>query len=182
MHELVAPDRAVLGEFNTFLHTQADQVNRVLLTVQDDTFFHLLADPRDGSDTIFPHIFHSAGTVGTGLMVRVLSVPRLFERLAGHNFGGQTCTLRLTLTDSFFPSNADSTVIRFAAGQATLLGSARVDAEVRLDVAEFSSLVYGAIGFRQLYDYGLAEVSDPAYVDVVDAIFRAPRPMCLTRF
>jgi predicted acetyltransferase len=182
VRELVAPDRAVLGEFCTFLHTQADQVNRVLLTVQDDTFVHLLADPRDDEGAIFPPLFHSTGTAGVGMMVRVLSVPRLIERLAGHDFGGQTCILRVTLTDSFFPANAGSTVIRFEQGRATLPGSAHVDAEVGLDVAEFSSLVYGAIGFRQLYDYGLAEISDPAWVGAVDSIFRAPRPMCLTIF
>lgn len=54
---------------------------------------------------------------------------------------------------------------------------------VALDVAEFSSLLMGAVGFRSLYDFGLATISDPAYVATVDRIFAADRkPICTTAF
>jgi len=51
-----------------------------------------------------------------------------------------------------------------------------------LDVAEFSSLLMGAVDFQHLYAYNLAEISDPAAVPVVNRLFAAPKPICLTDF
>lgn len=183
VREIVAPDREVLGEFFAYLHTQADQVGRIAFYTQDDGFYHLLSDPRDGTDALLPPVYHQTNVSGIGLMYRVTSVPQVFKALAGHDFGGQSLTLRITLTDSFYPSNAASHVIRFEGGRASLQPTANADAEIRLNVAEFSSLLVGAIDFRQLYDYGLVDLSDPAHVAALDALFRTPRkPICYTSF
>ncbi len=57
------------------------------------------------------------------------------------------------------------------------------DVAVALDVAEFSSLLMGAVGFRSLYDFGLATISDPAHIATVDRIFAADqKPICTTAF
>ena len=40
-----------------------------------------------------------------------------------------------------------------------------------------------SVRLRSLYDYGLATVSDPARVDLLDTLFAADRPpRCTTRF
>ena len=57
------------------------------------------------------------------------------------------------------------------------------DVAVQMDVAEFSSLLMGAVNFRSLYKYGLADLSDPGYVGVLDRIFAVEdKPMCTTSF
>ena len=48
---------------------------------------------------------------------------------------------------------------------------------------EFSSMLAGAVPFRKLYSYGLAELSDPADVDAVDRLFAVrDKPICLAHF
>ena len=41
----------------------------------------------------------------------------------------------------------------------------------------------GAVNFKSLYRYGLAGISDPGYVHVVDRVFAVEdKPVCTTAF
>lgn len=168
---------------SAFLHSQADQVNRIIFNTQDEYFHLLLGDPRNGSNNMLaPTLYHESNTEGVGLMYRVIDVAILFKSLTDHDFNGQTLTLEIVLTDSFFPENAGSTVVVFENGRCHLNPNAQPDVTMRLDVSEFSSLVTGAVPFKALFSYGLATLSEPAFVDVVDRLFAAPKPICLTSF
>jgi hypothetical protein len=116
-------------------------------------------------------------------MYRVIDLPGLFSRLEGHNFGSVSLRLRLTITDNFIPENSVALWLSFVEGilQSTEAGEEEVG--IDLAISEFSSMIVGAVSFRELYDYGLAQTSDPRYVDVVDSLFKLDvKPVCLTRF
>lgn len=180
--ELVHENTDALRELLTFLATQADQVNRIVLNTQDPSFYFLLRDPRNGSGHVVT-LYHESSTQGVGLMYRVIDVPGIFAALRDHSWGGQSVRLRLTLSDSFLPENAGSTIIVFEDGRARIAADAAHDVELRLDVAEFSSLLVGAVPFKRLLSYGLAELSDPAYTETIHRLFLTDeRPICLTRF
>jgi len=180
---MVYDDAAALAALLGFVRTQADQVQRVIYETQDDTFHFLLPDPRDGTGKLLAGLWHETNTQGAGIMYRVIDTPRLFEVLGDHDFGGATATLGLTLTDTFLPQNAGRTVLRVENGRVALQEGGTADVEISLNVSEFSSLIVGAIDFARLYDYGLATISDPAAVPLVDRLFRAAqRPWCMTHF
>ncbi len=180
--EFVTTSREARHELLTFLHSQADQIDRIVLTTHDDAFHHLLLDPRNECEDLIPSVYHESNVQGVGLMYRVLDVPGIFSDLAGHDFNGQSCRLRLTVRDSFLPENEGSTLIYLEEGRARLPKAGTHDVEITLDVAELSSLLVGAVDFGRLYDYGLAEISDLAEVERVQRIFAAPKPVCLTAF
>lgn len=182
IREFVVTGREALGELLAFLSSQADQVDRIVLTTTNETFHHLLSDPRNEAETLIPSVYHESNVQGVGLMARVLDVQGMFRALASHDFNGQNLRLRLTIRDSFLPENDGSVLIAFQHGRATLPESGPYDAEIVLDVAEFSSLLMGAVDFQRLYDCNLAEISDPAYVSQVSRLFAAPKPICLTDF
>ena len=183
VRELVYETPAVLSELLTFLHTQADQIRTVILETQDEFFHHLLLDPRNDSASLIPSVFHESNIQGVGIMVRVVDVPGVFRRLSERDFGGQTCRIKLTIGDSFLPENAGSTCLCFEGGRLRTMGEGECDVEVRLDVSEFSSLLMGAVNFKSLYRYGLAGISDPGYVHVVDRVFAVEdKPVCTTAF
>ena len=184
VREFVYDDREAMLELLTFLHTQADQVNRILFLTQDEHFYFLPQDPRNGTGNLLPSVWHESNTQGVGLMYRVLDVPRLFAVLAKHDFGGQTCRVRLMLADSFLPENTGEYGLGFVNGRFhPLHPTDPSDITIRLDVAEFSSLITGAIGFKQLYNYGLADISDPAWLEPVHRLFWTEnKPLCLTSF
>ena len=180
---LLYENSAALRGLLAFLQAQADQIENVIMNTQDEDFHLLLHDPRNGSHNLMPSVYHESNAQGVGIMYRVIDVPRLFELLAGHNFGGQTLTVQLNLQDSFWPDCAGAWVLCVENGRITLNPNAKPDVEIGLDVAEFSSLIMGATTFRQLLTYGLADISDPAYADAVHALFYTPnKPICHTAF
>lgn len=166
-----------------FLRVQADQIETIVLNTQEEDFHLLLHDPRNGSQNLIPPGYHESNAQGVGIMYRVIDVPRLFELLADHNFGGQTCTVQINLTDSFWPVCVGSWIVSVENGRATLNPNAQPDVEINLDIAEFSSLITGATTFRTLLTYGLAQISDGRYADTVHQLFYTPnKPICHTAF
>ena len=182
VREFVYENPQALSELLTFLHTQADQIRHIILETQDEHFHHLLRDPRNNTDTIIPSAYHESNIQGIGIMYRVIDLPGMFERLQAHDFQGQTCRLQLTVEDSFVPQNAGDIQLWFEDGRLSPVTGASPEVAVRLDIAHFSSLLAGAINFRQLYGYGLAHISDSAYVGTIDRIFAVEKPVCTTPF
>jgi predicted acetyltransferase len=183
LRALIYDDPAALAALLSFLRSQADQVERIIYETQDDTFHHVLSDPRDGTGNLLAGLWHETNTQGAGIMYRVIDVSRLIEVLRDHDFGGMTCRLRLNLTDTFWPENGGSYLIAFERGRATLAGAGASDVDVEMDVSDFSSLVVGAIDFARLYEYGRATISDAGRVATVNRLFHADvRPWCLTSF
>ncbi len=183
IHEFVYTSREALAALLGFLHRQTDQVDRIVLTTHDTAFHHLLLDPRNECETLIPSVYHESNVQGVGLMYRIINVPGLFAALSAHDFNEQTCRLKITVHDTFFPENAGSTLVYFEHGQATLPPKGNYDVEIMLNVAELSSLLIGVIDFTQLYAYNLAEISDTTYLQTVTRLFSVERPpVCLTAF
>jgi predicted acetyltransferase len=85
--------------------------------------------------------------------------------------------------DSFLPENSGSTLLRFEQGRGKRLDGGKCDAEICLDIADFSSLLVGTASFASLHRYHLAEISDEAYVDPVSRLFAVEqKPVCTTSF
>jgi predicted acetyltransferase len=165
------------------LHSQADQFSRILYTTYDDSLHFALADPRNRSGNLLLPPSHESNVQAVGIMYRVIDVPRLFTVLADHNFGGQTGRLQISVRDNFLPENEGSTVVWFADGRPYLSTQPEYDTAIEMDIAEFSSMVTGAITFDQLYSYGLAQISDVKAIAAITELFRAPqKPICLSRF
>lgn len=183
IHELVYDSQDVLLELCTFLHSQADQFDRIIINTPDEYFHYLVNNPANGEYEAFNSIKNEFCVSAIGLMYRVLDVKRLFESLKTHNFNNQSCKLKLTIIDDFFKPNHGSIIVHFKEGMAVVCDNDDYDAEVTLKVSDFSSMVMGSINFKTLVEYGLAKISDIKYTDVVNNIFTTDKkPMCITYF
>jgi hypothetical protein len=205
VEQLLYEDTQALLALLAFLRSQSDQVHRVILHTQDDTFHYLLADPRNGSHRLAPHVYHETNAQGLGLMYRILDTRAYFAALCDHRFGfggvgAPDCAVKLTIADDFLPENDGSLVVRFADGRPQVMDAPAVsavsvvsaapatadatyDVELRLGVADFSSLAMGCVSLRSLHAYGLATLSDPTWLDPLTRLFAVERaPICLTDF
>jgi predicted acetyltransferase len=186
VRELVYETPTALADLLAFLSSQADQVPCIVIETQDESFHHLLRDPRDESGRMLPSVNHQIGVAGLGLMYRVLDTRALFAALSAADFGSQTLRVKLTVRDSFLAENAGSVTIHFAEGRPRVVDGVEAsqhDVELALDVSELSSLVMGAVTVERLHMYGLAEVSDSGSLAALDRLFAVPRqPQCLTHF
>lgn len=181
--ELVYEDRAALAALVMFLRTQADQIGQVIFHTQDPYFYQLLLDPRNGSENLFPHVYHESHATGIGLMYRLVDTAGFFRALPAHSFGGVTCRLRLSVEDSFLPENSGALTLQAEDGRVTVSDDPACDVALRIGVAELSSLVMGALPLSRLWRYGQADLSDPAFLPLLTRMFHADEPpVCMTRF
>ena len=179
--ELVYNTPAALNGLLTFLHDQADQVDRVLLLSYDGSLHHLCADPRNGNME-FLYLTHQTNVSGVGIMYRVIDVPGMFRNLRHYRFPGPDLRLAVTVSDSFLPDNQGTYTLAFEQGKATQVSGA-CDARITLGIQHLSSLIVGAVSFKRLYWLGLAGISDVRLLDQVDRLFLPQEPGgCLTLF
>ncbi|MEW6051858.1 MAG: GNAT family N-acetyltransferase [Candidatus Zixiibacteriota bacterium] len=182
VHRLVYETPDALHGLMSFLHSQADQVNRVLISTNDEYFHFLLGDVRNGTDNLV-EIYHESHVSGVGVMYRVIDLPSVFVALRDHNFNDQSCALKITLRDSFIPENEGNTLVRFAGGRVTVEPSGDPEAEITLDVADLSSLLIGSVSFQALHRLGLVQISDAQCLKTVHRIFATDsKPSCHTMF
>jgi predicted acetyltransferase len=183
IQELIYETPEALSELLTFLRTQADQIRHIYWRTQDEDLHHLFLDPRNSSGRLIPDVYHETNAQGIGLMYRISDVMGMFDRLADHDFGNQTCTLNLMIEDSFLPENGGSTLLRFKGGRVQRLDKGRHEVEMRLAIEDLTSLVAGTVRFESLYHYGLARISDPSYVRTLGRLFAVEqKPVCTTSF
>ncbi len=79
--ELVYESREALAQLLSFLHSQADQIQRVVLNTADEDFHLLLSDPGNGTNRLLPSVYHESHVSGVGLMYRVIDVPGFFRQM-----------------------------------------------------------------------------------------------------
>lgn len=157
--EFIYESREALMELMTFLHTQLDQVNDVILNTQEEYFHYLLIDPRSSTGNILPPAYHETNIQGVGIMYRVINVKGIFNVLNKHNFGNQNCNLKITARDTFLKKNEGGTIVHFEDGISHIKEKGRWDLEIILDI------------------------SDQNYVDTVNKLFMTEtKPICMTLF
>ncbi|MGB3341972.1 MAG: GNAT family N-acetyltransferase [bacterium] len=183
IREFIYENRDAFNELISFLHTQYDQINHIVFTTHDEYFHYSLHDPRDGTDNILVPLAHQTNTQGIGIMYRVISTKLLFKILKNHNFNDQTCKIKINIKDSFFKPNDLSIILHIINGKIKGSVSKKYDVEIWLDVADFSSLIMGAVDFQSLYKYGLADISSTRFINLANSLFSvAQKPMSTTQF
>lgn len=183
IREFIYESRPAFNGLIAFLRSQSDQVHRIVYSTQDEHFHFILHDPRSGNESLLMPLAHEINSQGVGVMYRVTDMQGMFNTLRSHHFGAVTMCLKITVSDSFYGANAGSTIVCFTDGKPVIRSRRPHDAEITLDISDFSSLLVGAVNFMDLYRLGLADISHERYVSMVDRLFRtAEKPLCLTQF
>ncbi|MBV9647236.1 MAG: GNAT family N-acetyltransferase [Candidatus Eremiobacteraeota bacterium] len=159
-----------------FLRGLGDQFRAIVIQTQNDAFYLVPSDARNGSGRIVqPPAYHETNVQGAGVMYRVLDPREVFAAFGGRS--GGALRVVFDIDDPFLAGGGISRELAFDDGGPLAL------ARLTLGVAEFSSLAVGSVGLRSLYELGLAGISDPAAVRRVDRALAAPSPpLCTTRF
>lgn len=181
--ELVYHNLDVFKQLLNFLHTQFDQINRIVINTQDEYFHYLLNDPRDESDNNFAPVYHQSNLQGVGLMYRIIDTALFFGQLEEHSFNNENIKLKLSIVDSFVEENSKPIIVEFKNGKPLVVGGINYDTEITMDISDFSAMAMGCVEFRALLRLGLAEISDISYTDTVNNLFKTKdKPICTTIF
>lgn len=181
--EFVYHNREAWRTLISFLQGQADQSPRLKLDTQDDDFHFLLSNPHNGQDNEVS-LHHPSNVSEVGIMYRIINVKRYFQILKDHDFGGEILKVCFNIEDDLLEANNGKTVVYFEKGRAKVQSEdADFEVEVSMKIGEFSALAMGLIGFRKLYQYGMADISDLDYLESVNRLMDfGKKPICKTRF
>jgi len=183
LHKLVYNSRDALQGIFGFLNSQSDQIRYVIIHTQDESIYHMLSNPVNGSNHVIPHVYHETNVQGVGIMYRVIDVKNFFRDLKSHNFNHANCLLKLAVHDQFLEENNESFCIHFIDGYANIVEDTKCDVEISMNIAEFSSLIMGVVSFKSLYQYSLADITDISYLEMINQIFSTnEKPICMTGF
>jgi predicted acetyltransferase len=181
IEELIYENSQALRELLTYLHSQADQVRNMLFHTQDDYFHYLLRDPRNGGKKIFL-TSQESNVQGLGIMYRIINVRKLFTDLSAFNFRNQSVKLLLILKDDFLKDNDGELLLRFNKGKCSVMDNINdFDVEIRLKIADFSSVFMGVVPFKKLYNLGLAQISNVEYLNTINRLFDTELPPITTQ-
>lgn len=170
----------------TWIHSQQDQVDRVVIRTHDESFMYQLEDPRNDSNSMIPSVYHEVAQVGSGLMYRLISIEEFVKQ---SNFNSlnrpkEDVTINIYVNDTFSPQqqggynltyNGDSWEIeRITITPAT--------ADLTISIDDLSSWWMGCVSLEKLSQYGKVGVSD-WYARELDCWFKSyTKPVCLTSF
>lgn len=170
-------------QLSNFLHTQADQVNRVIWNTQEENAHFLTDDPRNGSNNLIPSVYHESNTSGVGLMYRIINVKGILEEMKEHNFNQVDTKLKLNLKDTLLPQNNQELILHVKDGWVELVENGDYEVELSLDVSDFSSLLMGVVTFKELYFFGKARLSNNNEWLKMNQLFTVmEKPRCITAF
>lgn len=174
-----------LAQLCHFLHSQADQINKVILNTQDDTIEYLLSDPRNSSNHLIPSVYHETKKSGIGLMYKIIDVKTFFSQLPPQHFDNSSCKLGLIIHDSFQNLEPQKWLLKIEQGKLEIEEylNDHPEIELEMDISDFSALALGSIHVNKLYQYGKLKISKPQYVyEVIKLFNRSQKPICTTAF
>lgn len=170
----------------TWIHSQQDQVDRVYVRTQDESFIYQLEDPKNDSNRIIPSVYHEIGTVGTGIMYRISSIMSFVEQT---NFNSldrpdRPVTISLFVQDSFIKEQNGSYNLSYSEDCWSIEKSSISieEVDVSIAVSDLSSWWMGCVSLEQLAQYGKVKVNNwPA--NQLDRWFKPTnKPVCFTSF
>lgn len=181
--ELIFEKKEALNEIATFLHTQTDQIHRIIWNTQEENIHFMIQDPRNGTNNLIPPVYHESHLSGVGLMYRIINIKGIIKDLEFHNFNHSNGKFKLKLIDTFLVENNVELVIHVENGRMNVVQEGHYDVELSIDVSDFSSMVMGAVTLKELYYYSKLELSDEAYLNELNTIFLvSEKPKCISIF
>ncbi|SFA77951.1 MULTISPECIES: enhanced intracellular survival protein Eis [unclassified Bacillus (in: firmicutes)] len=172
-----------LLKLSSFLHTQADQVNRVILNTQDQSLEFLLKDARNGTHNLIPSVYHETNTSGTGIMYRVADIEKFINELSDIQFGYGNCKIKFSIQDSLISDQRLEVWISVEEGFMKVIEKCECEIEMDIDVSDFSSLLMGAVDPKSLYNYGKLKLNNAVHISTLMQLFiNQKKPLCNTLF
>ncbi|MEZ7171731.1 enhanced intracellular survival protein Eis [Sporosarcina sp. OR05] len=169
-----------------WIHSQQDQVERVIVRTHDESLIYQLEDPRNDSNRLIPSVYHEIGTVGIGLMYRISSIESFVQQTNFHSLErpDHPATISLFVQDTFIPQQNGSYHLSFSQDRWSIEKSSDSLEEVDLSIAisDLSSWWMGCVSMEQLVHYGKVN-ADKLSARQLDRWFKPEsKPVCLTSF
>lgn len=169
-----------------WLHSQQDQVDRIVIRTHDESFMYQLTDVRNDSNRLIPSVYHEVAQVGSGLMYRIISVEQFIETTNFHSLERpvQGTSISLYVHDTFRPEQHGGYQISYNGvnWEVKKLEMAEENANISISISELSSWWMGCVSLEQFVNYGKIHVNECNATDLDRWFKPKSKPICLTSF
>ncbi len=163
----------VWKQFSTFFNSQSDQIKRIEITTYDTDFYHYISNPVSESKESYQLIRHNIAYEKSGLMYKISNPLKFMESLEENAFENNEVIIRLILTNELFPKKEKYILTYNLENSKFVINETkRVDVSIKMNLAQFSSILMGALSFSSAYKHGLIDIDNKKYIDCVDKLFR----------
>ncbi|RDI45818.1 GNAT family N-acetyltransferase [Falsibacillus pallidus] len=183
--EWIYETQEAFKQFSSFLHSQDDQFERIIINTQDESFHMIFDDPRNGTDHLIPSVYHETNKSGAGIMYRAVDPPQLINAIGIMPNPAADFVCKLFINDSF---DLDGEKEWILSNQNHILSLKKNEGEghdfaIQIDIADFSSMIMGAVSPAKLYQYGKLSISGPDNIRHIKTVFsHMDRPVSMTAF
>jgi len=180
--EMLYDGMEVFEEFSTFLNTQSDQFDRVIVNTHDELFYHLFSNPSDGSNIMIPPVYHKTNNAAVGFMYRSLDNRSLVSFVESRESYANGLCVKLKIEDDLITDN-DGAINFSVNGSKVEFSESKPDVEVEMKVHSFSSMIMGSVDLKSLVRYGKAKISDLNVLEELSSFFiTGQKPVCFVGF
>ncbi len=168
-----------------WLHSQQDQVYRIVLRTFDTSFIYTLTNPSNGSNRLIPSVYHESATVGSGLMYRIVNIPVFVQALQNTlQTPAPTEQFLMRVEDTFIPEQAGIYEMSFDGDSWSALKIQDTKEEILFNIAiqELSAWLMGCTSLEELSKYGIVEVDVQTAIQLDNWLKPRKSPICLTNF
>jgi len=166
-----------------FVAAQSQQVRNVFFKTPDEDLFFVFAEL--GHCEIPQRVYGPGTELGEfahGMMYRILDLRRLMNDLSSGRFGKGAMRLCLNIEDDMIEANNGKFTYQFENGSA-VPSDAAPDATLSMNIADFSSLLMGAVSLDRLYELKLADIDRIEMLPQANDVFSYPvKPVSWTTF
>jgi hypothetical protein len=178
--EFVYLDNTTFKKLLGFINKQTDQINLVQIDICNENFYHIFDNCLNDSNNYIPYGYLETNTQAIGPMYKILDIDLALNKYNYRNYNNVNLDLRLNIINEC--DNIEEHIIKFRQGFITTKQD-NYDVSMTISINHFSSLFIGAISINDLYQYGLIEVDDLSYLDILNLAFIVlNKPQCNTDF
>ncbi|WP_166669481.1 GNAT family N-acetyltransferase [Paenisporosarcina antarctica] len=170
----------------SWLYSQQDQVDRIVIRTHDESLMYQLNDPRNDTNRLIPSVYHEVAQVGSGLMYKIISVEKFIETTNFQSLDRpeQGTSITLYVNDTFLPKQDGTYKITYNGvnWEAVKVQISKEEANVSLTISDLSSWWMGCVSLEQFINYGKVQVNECHATDLDRWFKPKSKPICLTSF
>jgi predicted acetyltransferase len=166
-----------------FLEMQKDQVEFIEYQTQKEDFLFALKDVRMIDLKLYPGVSHKVAHQGMGMMYRIVDVEAFLTEISKfQKFNCPDIIIAIAIEDSFREKNQGVYNIRVKNKELTLTKDENNAIPVKMNIADFSSIMMGSAKIRNLFDLGKIECNKKD-LEILECFFNfSKKPECITLF
>ncbi|MFJ7971629.1 enhanced intracellular survival protein Eis [Psychrobacillus sp. NPDC096389] len=186
VHEWIWTKPDAYQQLASWLHSQQDQMDRVIFRTNDQSFVYALTNPLNGSNHLIPSVYHEVATSGTGLMYRITNVIDFIHEMNFQQLRkpDQYVKIVIEIEDTFLPKQNGlfEVIYKDEMWSATKLLNYAEGANIKIGIQDISSWWMGCISIETLYNYGNVSINN-INPQLLDEWFMPKRsPICFTSY